>query len=320
MRKWQMAFGCFGFALCVAQTQAQELSLFGGGMRAEQNDDHSYAWSLDYRHRLGNHSSIGLTYLNEGHPGNHHRDGISTQFWLHTRAPRQGLSLAAGLGPYYYFDTTSADPNFHQNVHGWGSNASLSATWQFASPWFVQLRANYIHMHNSLNSKVLLLGVGYQLRDNSHETSAPSGLWATDSRPQQELTLSVGRTIVNSFRSERTTGSALEYRRGLGPHLDWTVSLINEGDASLLNRSGVTTQLWMVRPWDGGRFSMGVGVGPYLTFDQRDDNSRRVTGMLSLSARYRITPHWLARMSWNRVMTPYHRDTDVLLLGAGYAF
>ena len=42
--------------------------------------------------------------------------------------------------------------------------------------------------------------------------------------------------------------------------------------------------------------------------------------MVSLSARYRFTPQWHARVTWNRVFADYDRDTDVLLIGAGYKF
>jgi hypothetical protein len=45
-----------------------------------------------------------------------------------------------------------------------------------------------------------------------------------------------------------------------------------------------------------------------------------LSGLVSLSASYRFTEHWAARVTWNRVVTRYSRDTDVLLGGVGYRF
>ncbi|MGN5476972.1 hypothetical protein ACTMU2_08535 [Cupriavidus basilensis] len=41
---------------------------------------------------------------------------------------------------------------------------------------------------------------------------------------------------------------------------------------------------------------------------------------VTLSASYRLSGHWLGRLSWNRVMTGYDRDADLLLAGVGYRF
>ena len=39
-----------------------------------------------------------------------------------------------------------------------------------------------------------------------------------------------------------------------------------------------------------------------------------------MTASYRIGREWTARFSWNRVLSNYDRDTDVLLFGVGYRF
>jgi hypothetical protein len=45
-----------------------------------------------------------------------------------------------------------------------------------------------------------------------------------------------------------------------------------------------------------------------------------VPGIITLTASYRFDPRWFARLSWNRVVTHYDRDTGVILLGGGYRF
>jgi hypothetical protein len=41
---------------------------------------------------------------------------------------------------------------------------------------------------------------------------------------------------------------------------------------------------------------------------------------VSISASYRVTQHWSARVTWNRVITRNSRDADVILAGIGYRF
>lgn len=312
---------CLLASLALRCVQAQELSLLGGGLKQHHTDQHTYAWSLDYQQRLGDHAALGLVYLNEGHPDNHHRDGISAQAWARSAALASGMSLAAGAGPYYYFDTTTLNITDYRNEHGWGMLVSMTATWQMQQRWFVQLRANRLVVRDGFNTSSLLLGVGYRFDDRP----APGRMPSSDAPATgHELTLSAGRTVVNSFDSERARAYAVEYRRNLGRDLDWALSWLDEGDAGLLRRRGIASQLWLVRPLLDGLLTLGVGAGPYLATDH--DRSRfgaereRLAGLLSLGARYRVSRDFLLRFSWSRVLTDYHRDADVLLLGVGYTF
>src|SRR6478609_8116872 len=45
-----------------------------------------------------------------------------------------------------------------------------------------------------------------------------------------------------------------------------------------------------------------------------------VAGIFTMTASYRIGREWTARFSWNRVLSNYDRDADVLLFGVGYRF
>jgi hypothetical protein len=41
---------------------------------------------------------------------------------------------------------------------------------------------------------------------------------------------------------------------------------------------------------------------------------------VTLTGSYRLDPARVARVSWNRIVTRYHRDADPILLGMGYRF
>lgn len=72
--------------------------------------------------------------------------------------------------------------------------------------------------------------------------------------------------------------------------------------------------------------TLGVGAGPYLSITQNDDlpqnrtGDGRFSGLVSLSASYRFTNRWLARLTWNRLVTRYDRDADIIAAGVGMRF
>jgi hypothetical protein len=61
-----------------------------------------------------------MSWINEGHVPNHHRDGIAAQFWIGTTAFDPRLSFAAGIGPYYFDTTRTAGSDAETDIHGWG--------------------------------------------------------------------------------------------------------------------------------------------------------------------------------------------------------
>ncbi len=307
---------------------AQELTVFAGGLQASETKERSHAWALEYQHALGENIAASFAWLNEGHLPGHHRDGQSVQIWGRANLLDRRLSLAAGLGPYRYFDTTaSVAGGDHANIHGWGMVGSLAATYYSDSRWLYKLRFNRIVAGGSVDTNALMLGIGYQLEPVSErgpQVSAPSQLGKTTT---DEITAFVGRTIVNSLSSERELGWAFEYRHGLGRHVDVTLGVLNEGDARLVRRSGITAQIWGVREvLASDRLVLGIGLGPYLAIDRYRDPALGEGGtslfswIFTASAAFRLSQHWNARVSWNRINTNYNRDTDVILLGAGYRF
>jgi hypothetical protein len=50
------------------------------------------------------------------------------------------------------------------------------------------------------------------------------------------------------------------------------------------------------------------------------DTGDKVSVFITMTASYQLSTHWLARASWNRVLTGYNKDSDIFLAGVGYRF
>jgi hypothetical protein len=225
--KW---FGIFLVA-CIAHSaaSAQEVLVLGGVTRDNSSRDQTYGWALEYAHGLGEHAYVTLSWLNEGHVLDHHRDGQAAQIWGRVNLLDRRLSLAAGIGPYRYFDTTQAAQGAqYENDDGWGLIYSVAATWYTQSRWLMQLRANRIETPGAFDSTSLLFGVGYQLDAPDSRGPLAHAPVHTGRTTRNEVALSGGRSILNSFGSEGATAFSLEYRRGLATYVDWTLGWLYE--------------------------------------------------------------------------------------------
>ena len=311
-------------ALCVAalpDAAAQEFFGLAGVMHADSPDEYSYAWLLSYQQDLGEHLMASFTWQNEGHVPNHHRDGHSLQIWGKTTAFSPQLTFAAGIGPYRYYDTTVANSGgSYSDDHGYGVLYSLSATWSTAGRWLYQARLDRVATKHSIDTTELLFGVGYKL--DKDDASVYRGSEARAAAKRDEVTVLVGRTIVNSFESETDVASSIEYRHAFGPVYRGSIAWINEGDPRLIRRNGIVTQGWYEPSFSGDRFTLGIGIGLYIAVDEyrEGDHGAFASGIFTMTASYRIGREWLARFSWNRILSNYDRDTDILLFGAGYRF
>jgi hypothetical protein len=279
---------------------------------------------MDYQRSLGEHAVFSAGWINEGHLPGHHRDGPIAQVWWRTTAFDPRLSLAAGVGPYAYFDTvpTTTSDGAHDD-HGIGIIASAAASWRMDGPWSLQLRFNRIVTKHSADSSSLLLGAVYRLEGAATPSDSMASIQpAFDS----EVDLLVGRTIVNTLESEDAFAAQIEYRRRLGPYWAWSVGLLNEGDANTQRRSGVMAEFWAGHEFLDRRVTAAIGIGPYLVFDIRKNpelveaSRERLAGMLSLTFAYAPLPQWALRLAWHRIFAERSHDSDVLVLGAGYRF
>ncbi|KDB07989.1 hypothetical protein LIG30_2970 [Burkholderia sp. lig30] len=312
-------------ALGAAPASAQEFALFGGML--EGGGDHTYSWAIDYQEGLSEHTALGFTWYNEGHIPNHHRDGQAVQFWGRWPLEHRRFVLSAGAGPYRYFDTTAAtNGSGYSNSHGWGVLMSVRAAYYTSSRWVTQLQLNRTQIFSGPNTTSLMFGVGYQL--DAPDTPGPRDTPQprTGKVTQNELTAMLGETILNSRSSPSALGGSLEYRRGLLRHVDWTATWMYEGSKQSIRRNGVASQLWLTRAFLDDKVTLAAGAGAYLTVNQRNFRDKPgpgdggISGIVSISASYRLSDRWLTRVTWNRVVTRYDRDTDVIQAGIGYRF
>ena len=306
--------------------QAQEIYLLGGILQNTNDGKNSYSWQLEYIEELGDNLALGVTYLNEGHVPNHHRDGNALNLWTRTRLLDGRLSLAAGIGPYFYYDTMPDNsPKGYENDHGWGALFSSSVTWQMDSRWLFQLRTNWVKNFDSFDSFSALAGIGYHFADPSAAEPVNRPSLQSGDKAKNRITLFAGQTIVNSLKSQKSVALAVEYRRRIVPYVDWTGTWLYEGDDRLNRRNGFASELWAVRDFLSDRLTLGIGGGVYFPIDERgilkqSGINRTICGILTLTSSYQILPPWDVRVSWNRVITDYDHDTDVLLGGVGYRF
>ncbi|MDA8412973.1 MAG: hypothetical protein M0023_04205 [Desulfobacteraceae bacterium] len=306
--------------------RAQNIHLLGGMLQNADDGKRSYSWQLEYIEELGENLGLGVTYLNEGHVPDHHRDGNAIQLWAHTGLPDRRLSLAAGIGPYYFYDTLPADSvHGYSNDHGWGMIFSSAVTWEMDSRWLLQLRGNWVESFDNFDSISVLAGIGYHFEESSATLPSTRPSSPAGGNVNSAITLYAGQTIVNSLNSQKSVALAVEYRRRLLPHVDWTATWLYEGDNRLMRRNGLASELWAVREFLDDRLSFGLGGGVYFPVNERhvvntSRISRIICGIVTLTSSYQVMPSWDVRVSWNRVITDYDSDTDVILGGIGYRF
>lgn len=324
-RNWTLAFAAAALSLGSGSLRAQEFALFGGVLKS--GSDHSYSWAMDYTEGFGQYFAGSISWLNEGHIPDHHRDGQLIQAWARLPLAQRRLVFALGVGPYRYFDTEAAKQGLgYSNTHGWGAVYSARATWYSAQRWTANLQLNRIQVDHGPSTTALMLGIGYQL--DAPDTPGPRD-WAlprTHDVTNNEITVMAGETILNSLQSQTSAAELIEYRRGLWHFVDATVGYLHEGNGITARRDGATAQLWLTRAFLDDKLTLGFGAGAYAAIhhgkngDERDTGDGVLSGLVSVSASYRFTQHWDARVTWNRVVTRYSRDTDVILGGIGYRF
>ena len=299
---------------------AQEIYVHGGVTSQTGSASASSAWALSYLHGLGDYAALSLTYLNEGHVADHKRDGLSLQFWGRYPLFDRKVSLAAGVGPYLYYDTVKASDGFsYTNTHGVGGVASLSATLYTESRFLFQLRGNWIWTPQNANTYVSTFGIGYQLEKGSKEEKQEAKAGNPPPVLNNEVALMAGMTILNEWSGNASSGAgSLEYRRRFGNYIEWTAGWLLEGGS--ISRNGPATQIWAGKRFFDDRFSLGVGAGPYLGFDNSDGSITRLNWLVSASASYAFQDHWAVRATWHRVTTDYDRDSDIFLSGISYRF
>jgi len=310
------------FTLLACPIHAGEISLLGGYGRATNPVQTTGVWQVQYMEGLGEHFAYSLAYVNQGHFISHHRDGTAAALWLRTNRVHRQLSLGIGAGPMFYYDTLRPPDGAPADVHGWATMVNLSASWYTKNRWIYHLQGSWVRGGNSFDTLSVLAGIGYQLdpppTPGPNVTASPQTERTTD----QELTLFGGQTVVNLPGNGTSTAGSIEYRRGLWRYLEWTAGFLYEGKSDLIDRYGLTAQIWLAKLFFDDRATIGAGFGFYLGDDRRRDKTWGgfLGEVVSITASYRFGPHWNIRGTWDRIITDYDRDSDIFLGGIGYRF
>ena len=133
----------------------------------------------------------------DGHFPGHHRDGVTAEAWLPLHLS-QRLTLSAGTGPFYYYDTTTADNRAgYADVHDWAWLYSLDLIYQ---PWdkfglFFDLRLDHTAPARSI--------VGCRFRHGEHEAAHEAGCRP----PRRAFYLAPHRDRLQSRHRHRSLGS-----------------------------------------------------------------------------------------------------------------
>jgi hypothetical protein len=223
------------------RASAQELGIYAGPLTGEHS--HSYSWQLDYTEGIGRYFAGSVSWLNEGHIPDHHRDGPLVQLWGRLPVMDRRVVFAVGVGPYRYFDTEAAEQGEgYSNTHGWGVVYSARATLYSTPRWTANLQLNHVQVVNGKSTTATMLGIGYQL--DAPDTPGPRdfALPRTSKVTDNEITVMAGATILNSLESQTSAAEAIEYRRGLTPYLDATLGYLHEGNGLSARRDGATAQ------------------------------------------------------------------------------
>jgi hypothetical protein len=317
--------GAVVIALLLAAGTAwtQELD-FQKGITKQQGGSHerSSSYSLGYLEALGEHSAWSATYLNEGHVPSHKRDGFAFQLWGREQLIARRLSLAAGVGPYLYFDThftASPTGTSYADEHGVGAIASVAVTFYASGRLFFQARGNWIATGRTSEIVTATVGLGFRL-EPSRTLEPPTEAGGESTRAtSNEVTVLAGLATLNSVEHGDAFSQDIEYRRALTRSLDWTIGWLDEG--TLIARAGPMAQLWAVRAFFADRLALGIGFGPYLARDRHgEDSTTRLDCLVSLTGRVRLMPRWALRGTFHRVATSDSGDSDVFLIGVSYLF
>lgn len=313
------------FTLLATPAFAGEIAILGGYAATTSPHDNTYSWEAQYMEGLGDHFAYSLAYLNQGHFISHHRDANVASLWLRTSMLDKHLTLGAGAGGLFFFDTiippNGAPPH---DFHGWGTIVNLAATYYTDSRWFAQLQGNWVRGGNSFDTLSILGGIGYQLDPPPVTGPDVRGTKQRENTSNNEITALGGQSVVNIPGSDGKSGAfALEYRRGIWRYLTWTVGGLYEGDNAMIHRYGGTTQLWLEKEFLDDNITLGAGFGGYAGWDQRRNPNYGkgfFAELLSISGSVRVSQHWDVRATWDRTITGYDRDTDIFLGGLGYRF
>jgi hypothetical protein len=292
-----------------------ELTYLTGILRSPDETGDTFVTMFEYLQEGSSPFAFSVSYLNEGHledPEKHHRDGFVLQLWARKPVLAPWFTLAAGIGPYYWYDTHSFPGNPDAYDRGLGVMGSAGA--KIDLPYgglFLQGRFNWVHINDNVNTQSVLLGIG---------TNFSSKGVADKSLPviSQDLRNEVLYFFYNLTKSG---AKGIEYRRTLGilgGHVEASASYYyrNKSLFEKYRSYGAAAQLWLVNTYKA-RLKFGFGGGVYLDLL---DSPRNGSGTISYLIAYRVSNHWNLQYHRSRILPNEEHEEDIRMLTVGYLF
>jgi hypothetical protein len=301
--------------LCIAPSTVQafedDANIFCGRLKGTQS---THAVTLS----CGVNLSYGITewfamsgvYVNEGHPENHHRDGFAVQPGWYKDFGDWRVQFATG--PYYSMDTTRRPDGTLLNDKHLGVLSSVALKWHpEGGKWYVGVGYNNVWMPNNLNSNSEVLFVGTDIgREVGNEGDR------SDSK--RSIGLWIGPGNNNNPGSKVKTAGQLEFPILFTEHGGYATSAsiagLYEGNTTLTDRMGVMAQAWAHLTFT--KWTLSAGGGPYLERDElREERATNILAVVSLRATRQLTRKTTVGFNFNRVLSFYHKDADIFLVG-----
>ena len=277
-----------------------EIMLSGASVSSLGQWPRSSALGLSYRRTFLSCFAASMAYLNDGHFPGHHRDGVALQGWIpfDFHLFSMPVSVSAGFGPFYYYDTVFAQNNGgYADAHAWTWLASADLIVQpFSSgPWshlILEARIDHTSPAHSIETTSIGAGIGYRgISDWDTGERSDGG-----SLPANEVLASYWKTVTNSFNSgsHQAPAGEVEYLRHFGGEFGLSGGFLYEGDTQLIRRNGVIAEGWAEPTFGSGLWSLGAGFGFYSAIDKyrpsRADMCRMSFRRPSVSASRRTSP------------------------------
>jgi hypothetical protein len=302
--------------LCVASSTAQafeeDSNLFCGRLKGT-NYKHpvTFTCGVNLSYGLTDWFAVNVVYLNEGHPENHHRDGFAIQPSLYKDFDNWRVQLSTG--PYYSMDTTRQADGTVLNDKHLGLLSSVALKWH-PSPgnWYVGIGYNNVWMQNKLNSNSTILFLGTDMQKDAGEVNSGNasrlkvGLW-------------IGPADTTNPGTKVKNAGQLEFELPFKNLFSYSIAALYEGNTTLADRKGVMVQAWYNENFN--RWTLSAGAGPYLERDAlRDKRATNVLAVASVRATYKLTNRTNLGLDFNRVISFYNKDADMILLGLQRGF
>ena len=312
-------------AIAVSSARAETLIALGGISQPDDHAESTYAWQVEYQENLLPWLAASVSWLNEGHLPDDHRDGATAQLWV--RAPRwHDLTFSFGAGPYIYFDTEARDADStYADAHGVGGIATASVAVDLTASWFVSLNASEIYTPGDINTYEFLLGIGYRFVPLDQ---SPGLLQAdTDSAEdpgRQQLQAFGGMKIFNDLDALQKQTFGVDYHLALNHAAAWSATWFDDPGSARSLHDRVASQFWLVRQIDRAHLALSIGLGGYYQFGSSATAAvasfERISGLSGIRAEWEATRRLSLIFTWYRKFTTDNTDRDILTLGAGWRF